>query len=131
VPVSSCVPHTPLSNQWAPDGEYMWRDLIWICLVTFEILVFIPFSAVHLFQHELWLFLLGAEGWSTQQLFCLSLQPLSSPLLSWWTTDGDQGGKALPTVSEDQVHDHLRNLNVQKSMGLDEMHRRVLMNWLM
>ncbi|KFQ49119.1 hypothetical protein N334_04503, partial [Pelecanus crispus] len=39
---------------------------------------------------------------------------------------GDQGGKAPPTVREDQVQDHLRNLSVHKSMGPDEMHPRVL-----
>ncbi|KAK4829113.1 hypothetical protein QYF61_002151 [Mycteria americana] len=39
---------------------------------------------------------------------------------------GDQGGKASPTVREDQVHDHLRNLNIHKSMGPDEMHPGVL-----
>ncbi|GAB0206735.1 mitochondrial enolase superfamily member 1 [Grus japonensis] len=31
-----------------------------------------------------------------------------------------------PTVGEDQVRDHLRNLKVHKSMGLDEMHPQVL-----
>jgi len=36
------------------------------------------------------------------------------------------GGKAHPTVREDQVRDHLRNLNICKSMGPDEMHPRVL-----
>jgi len=40
--------------------------------------------------------------------------------------DGDQRGKAPPTVREDQVSDHLRNLNVHKSMGPDEMLPRVL-----
>ncbi|KFQ06679.1 RNA-directed DNA polymerase from mobile element jockey, partial [Haliaeetus albicilla] len=31
-----------------------------------------------------------------------------------------------PTVGENQVRDHLRNLKVHKSMGPDEMHRWVL-----
>ncbi|KAK4832498.1 hypothetical protein QYF61_023545 [Mycteria americana] len=31
-----------------------------------------------------------------------------------------------PTVGEDQVQDHLRNLKVHKSMGPDEMHLQVL-----
>ncbi|KAK4816288.1 hypothetical protein QYF61_014586 [Mycteria americana] len=39
---------------------------------------------------------------------------------------GDQGGKAPPTVREDQVHDHLGNLNIYNAMGPDEMHPRVL-----
>ncbi|KFR11553.1 RNA-directed DNA polymerase from mobile element jockey, partial [Opisthocomus hoazin] len=39
---------------------------------------------------------------------------------------GDQEGKIPPAVSEDQVRDLLRNLNVQKSTGPDEMHPRVL-----
>ncbi|KFR16544.1 RNA-directed DNA polymerase from mobile element jockey, partial [Opisthocomus hoazin] len=39
---------------------------------------------------------------------------------------GDQEGKIPPAVSEDQFRDLLRNLNVQKSMGPDEMHPRVL-----
>ncbi|KAK4807047.1 hypothetical protein QYF61_018388 [Mycteria americana] len=40
--------------------------------------------------------------------------------------DGDWGSKVPPTVREDQVRDHLRNLNIHKSMGPDEMHPRVL-----
>ncbi|PKU41090.1 rna-directed dna polymerase from mobile element hypothetical protein [Limosa lapponica baueri] len=32
----------------------------------------------------------------------------------------------LPTVGEDQVQEHLRNLKVHESMGSDEMHPRVL-----
>ena len=39
---------------------------------------------------------------------------------------GDQGSKVPPTVSEDQVHDHLRNLNIHKSVGPVEMHPTVL-----
>ncbi|KFW71501.1 hypothetical protein AS28_08876, partial [Pygoscelis adeliae] len=40
--------------------------------------------------------------------------------------DGDWGSKVPPTVREDQVRDHLRNLNIYKSMGPDEIHPRVL-----
>ncbi|KFQ13119.1 hypothetical protein N330_13721, partial [Leptosomus discolor] len=40
--------------------------------------------------------------------------------------EGDQGNRVLPTVSEDKVHDHLRNLNLHKSRGPDEMHPRGL-----
>ncbi|KFR15372.1 RNA-directed DNA polymerase from mobile element jockey, partial [Opisthocomus hoazin] len=39
---------------------------------------------------------------------------------------GDQEGKIPPAVSEDQVRDLLRNLNIQKSMRPDKMHPRVL-----
>uniref|UniRef100_A0A8B9FTL9 Reverse transcriptase domain-containing protein n=1 Tax=Amazona collaria TaxID=241587 RepID=A0A8B9FTL9_9PSIT len=39
--------------------------------------------------------------------------------------DGE-GGDPGPTVGEDLVRDHLRNLNVYKSMGPDEIHPRVL-----
>ncbi|KAK4818197.1 hypothetical protein QYF61_008581 [Mycteria americana] len=38
----------------------------------------------------------------------------------------DLWSKAPPTVREDQIQDHLRNLNIHKCMGLDEMHPRVL-----
>ncbi|GAB0185009.1 mitochondrial enolase superfamily member 1 [Grus japonensis] len=38
----------------------------------------------------------------------------------------DWESEELPTVGEDQVQDHLRNLKVHKSMGPDEMHLRVL-----
>jgi len=37
--------------------------------------------------------------------------------------DRDWRSKVLPTVREDQVRDHLRNLNMQKS---DKMYPRVL-----
>ncbi|KFP12975.1 hypothetical protein Z169_04740, partial [Egretta garzetta] len=39
---------------------------------------------------------------------------------------GDQEDKTPPTIREDQVRDHLRNLNTHKSMGPNEMHHRVL-----
>ncbi|KFQ81688.1 RNA-directed DNA polymerase from mobile element jockey, partial [Phaethon lepturus] len=39
---------------------------------------------------------------------------------------GDRRSKVLPTVREDQVRDHLRNVNINKSMGPDKMHPRVL-----
>ncbi|PKU45121.1 rna-directed dna polymerase from mobile element hypothetical protein [Limosa lapponica baueri] len=38
----------------------------------------------------------------------------------------DWGSKVPPTVREDQVCDHLKNLNIQKSMGPDEMLSRIL-----
>ncbi|KFQ64366.1 hypothetical protein N335_01178, partial [Phaethon lepturus] len=38
----------------------------------------------------------------------------------------DGRSKVPPTVREEQVQDHLRNLNMHKSMGPDEMHPRVL-----
>ncbi|KFV03746.1 hypothetical protein N339_12515, partial [Pterocles gutturalis] len=38
----------------------------------------------------------------------------------------DWESKAPPTVREDRVCDHLRNLGVYKSMGPGEMHPRVL-----
>ncbi|KFM13056.1 RNA-directed DNA polymerase from mobile element jockey, partial [Aptenodytes forsteri] len=39
---------------------------------------------------------------------------------------GDWENEEPPTVGEDQVQDHLRNLKVHKSMGPDEIHLRVL-----
>ncbi|KFQ48954.1 hypothetical protein N334_01342, partial [Pelecanus crispus] len=36
------------------------------------------------------------------------------------------GSKVPLTVREDQVQDHLRNLNIHESMGPDQMHPRVL-----
>ncbi|KFQ80736.1 RNA-directed DNA polymerase from mobile element jockey, partial [Phaethon lepturus] len=38
----------------------------------------------------------------------------------------EQFSHSSPTVKEDQVRDPLRNLNMHKSMGPDEMHPRVL-----
>jgi len=34
--------------------------------------------------------------------------------------------KNISTLKEDQVHDHLKNLNIHKSMEPDEMYPRVL-----
>ena len=39
---------------------------------------------------------------------------------------GDWQSNVPPTVSKDQVRDHLRNLNTHKSVGPNEMHPRVL-----
>lgn len=36
------------------------------------------------------------------------------------------GNEELSTVGENQVQEHLRNLNMHKSMGPDEMHLWVL-----
>ncbi|KFO75171.1 hypothetical protein N303_02515, partial [Cuculus canorus] len=36
------------------------------------------------------------------------------------------GGRPPSTVEEDQVCDHLKNLNIRKSVGPDEMHPKVL-----
>ncbi|KFQ37804.1 hypothetical protein N332_01958, partial [Mesitornis unicolor] len=38
----------------------------------------------------------------------------------------NQGEKVPPSLSEEKVREHLRNLNIHKSMGSDEMHPRVL-----
>jgi len=57
-------------------------------------------------------------------VFTGNLSPCPSPVDG--LQDRDQRGKAPPTVREDQVRDHLRNLNVHKSVGLDEMYPRVL-----
>jgi len=59
--------------------------------------------------------------------YCLrsgNLSPHPSRVDGWH--EGDQEGKIPQAVNEDQVRDLLRNLNVQKSIGPDEMHPRVL-----
>jgi len=38
----------------------------------------------------------------------------------------DWGSKVPPTVREDLVQDHLRNLNIHKSMGPNGTHPRIL-----
>lgn len=40
--------------------------------------------------------------------------------------DTNWKNKELPTVSRDQIHSHLRNLNVHKFMGLHKMQPRIL-----
>ncbi|KFW04322.1 hypothetical protein N326_05510, partial [Eurypyga helias] len=39
---------------------------------------------------------------------------------------GDWENEELPTVGEDKVREHLRNMKMHKSMGPDEMHLQVL-----
>lgn len=59
------------------------------------------------------------EGWGTQQLFCLSFlwQLLFPHLSSTWPQDTDWGNEVCHIINEDQIWDHLRNLNIHKSMG--------------
>jgi len=52
-------------------------------------------------------------------VFTGNLSPHLSRVDGWHV--GGQEGKIPPAVSEDQFRDLLRNLNVQKSMGPDEM----------
>jgi len=40
--------------------------------------------------------------------------------------EGDWVSKVPPTVREDQVHDHLRKLDIQNSVGPDEVEPRLL-----
>jgi len=40
--------------------------------------------------------------------------------------DRDWASKVPPTVREDQFYDHLRNLNIPKCVGPDDIHPRVL-----
>jgi len=56
-------------------------------------------------------------------VFTGNLSPRPSPV----GLQGEvQRGKSLPTVTEDQVRDHLRNPNIHKSVGPAETHPRVL-----
>jgi len=52
---------------------------------------------------------------------CLSRRPQMFGLVG-----GDWGSNISPTVSEEQARDHLRNVNICKSMSPNEMHPRVL-----
>jgi len=40
--------------------------------------------------------------------------------------DGDEGGKAPSSVREDHIRDHLRNMNIHKTMRCDKMCPRAL-----
>jgi len=57
-------------------------------------------------------------------VFTGNLSPHASRVDGWH--ERDQEDKIPSAVSEDQVRDLLKNLNVQKSMEPDEMHLRVL-----
>lgn len=39
---------------------------------------------------------------------------------------GCGGSGVIPTISKEQIQDHLMKLNNHKSVGLDEMHPRIL-----
>jgi len=65
------------------------------------------------------------EAISSCPTLSLSLH-LATSLLSPAESVRNREGKTPPTTREDQVHDHLRNLNIHKSMGADENHPRVL-----
>lgn len=43
-----------------------------------------------------------------------------------WFGRREVGKQHPPILSKDQIHDHLRKLNIHKSMGPDEMHSRIL-----
>jgi len=51
---------------------------------------------------------------------------LLTPPLFMDSKMGTQWGKAPHTVKQDQVWDHLKHLNIYKSMGPNKMHSRVL-----
>jgi len=57
-------------------------------------------------------------------VFTGNLSPRPSPVDG--LPDGDQRSKVPLTVRQDQVQDYLKNLNIRKSMGPDEMHPTVL-----
>ena len=65
------------------------------------------------------------EAISSCPTLSLSLH-LATSLLSPAESVRNREGKTPPTTREDQVHDHLRNLNIHKSMRPDDMHPRVL-----
>lgn len=68
------------------------------------------------------------EGWGAQQHFASVFNGDLSSHTSWvcGLQDVDWGNKVLPSVSKDQVYDHLRHLIVCKSMGPNEINPRIL-----
>jgi len=57
-------------------------------------------------------------------VFSVNFSPHSLQMFGW--VQGVWVSNVPPTVNGNQVHDHLRNLNIHKSAGLDEMHPRAL-----
>ena len=68
--------------------------------------------------------LVTAEKGKAEVLFALVFSDKCSSHSSqtFGLIGGDRGSNVPPTVSEDQVRGHLRNLNIHKSMWPDEMH---------
>ncbi|PKU34768.1 ubiquitin carboxyl-terminal hydrolase 4 [Limosa lapponica baueri] len=67
-----------------------------------------------------------SQDWSTAiddyKLFRRGRQGRKDPE----SKDRDWGNEVLPIIGEDQVQDHLKNLNIHKTTGPNKMHSRVL-----
>ncbi|KAJ7411117.1 RNA-directed DNA polymerase from mobile element jockey [Pitangus sulphuratus] len=66
------------------------------------------------------------DNFLSQVIEAQSSMATSLPIPLEWMDSRMGTGGTKSDRSEDQVHDHLRNLNVHKSMGPNEMHPRVV-----